>query len=450
MSGGLPEGTDEKICSWVEELLGGTVVKMDRQPRWRPMWIIDIEAGGVTRKVIARGERTDALLQFPLDHEMRFQRVLHEQGIEVPEVFGWSDDPRAFLMEAVPGRPGFADAPDHERDTVVDEYLQALAAIHQLPLEPFLAAGIMGPATPAESVTFGQTRYHLTYRATKARPDPLLEFVKGWLERHPLTGRTRVAPIVWDSGQFHHHGGHLAAVLDVEIGHLGDPMMDLAAWRMRDTVIPFGDFNKLYDRYGQLVGKPVDYDAIVHHHLFFTLTNQFAFHQALAQPQLGTDYMTYAQWVSETNLHALETMCEILGLDEPDPPVPVARDSAVAAVHEHLVRSLREISADDEYTRYQVRIAFRLARHLARYDEVGADLAEADLADLTELLGSRPDSWSDGEAKLEQFIWADHAAGGPNDEKLVLLLLKRAQRYKLLMGPPGSAMAAHHRMQPLY
>ena len=35
---------------------------------------------------------------------------------------------------------------------------------------------------------------------------------------------------------------HHLSVLDVEIGHLGDPMMDLAAWRQRDTIIGYGDF----------------------------------------------------------------------------------------------------------------------------------------------------------------------------------------------------------------
>ena len=29
----------------------------------------------------------------------------------------------------------------------------------------------------------------------------------------------------------------ITAVLDLEIGHIGDPMMDLAAWRMRDTIV---------------------------------------------------------------------------------------------------------------------------------------------------------------------------------------------------------------------
>ena len=59
---------------------------------------------------------------------------------------------------------------------------------------------------------------------------------------------------MWDSGQFHHAGGRVLAVLDLELGHLGDPMMDLAGWRMRDTIVGYGDFPELYDRYAELTG----------------------------------------------------------------------------------------------------------------------------------------------------------------------------------------------------
>ena len=37
--------------------------------------------------------------------------------------------------------------------------------------------------------------------------------------------------------------GKILAVLDLELGHIGDPMMDLAAWRMRDTVVGYGDMH---------------------------------------------------------------------------------------------------------------------------------------------------------------------------------------------------------------
>lgn len=443
-SGGSSD--DARIVSWLESLLGGTVTSWSRQPRWRPMWFVDIERNGAVDRVVVRGERSDAVLQFPLDHEMRFQKVLEDHGIRVPKVYGWCDDPRAYAMEALPGKPDFAGVSSADRAVIVDEYLQELVRIHELPIEPFVEAGIVRGDSPADAAHVGARQYVRVFRANKVRPDPLMEFVLGWLSRHPLPLSDREAPVVWDSGQFHHEHGHFTSVMDVEIGHLGDPMMDLAAWRMRETVIPFGDFDELYARYGELTGKPVDMAAIQYHHLFFTLTNALAFHRPLAEPIPATDYMTYAHWVSETNLHTIETMAEYLGIELEDVPVPDMASSPVLAPHAHLSRSLGAIEVDDPFVKYQVRIAFRLARHLQRFDEIGAEVVDEDRADVAALIGGRaPVGWDECEAELERFVLADD---GAHDRELVVLFNRRWRRYKALMGPVGSAMAAHHIMQP--
>ena len=101
-------GNDALVVSWLESLLDGRVVSWERQPRWRPMWFVDVDRGDRTERVVVRGERADCPMSFPLDHEMRFQRVLEEHGIPVPHVYGWCDDPAAYAMTAVPGRPDFA------------------------------------------------------------------------------------------------------------------------------------------------------------------------------------------------------------------------------------------------------------------------------------------------------------------------------------------------------
>ena len=439
-------GDDARIIAWLEHELDGTVVSWERQPRWRPMWFVDIERSGVVECVVARGERADCPLVFPLDHEMRFQRLLYEHGIPVPEVLGWCDEPRAYAMAVVPGRPDFAGVDAAHRAAIVDDYLHVLARLHALPVEPFAAAGIVRGTSPADAANIGVRQFERVFRSTKVRPDPLMEFVLGWLRRHPMPPSTRETPVVWDSGQFHHDGERVLAVMDVEIGHLGDPMMDLAAWRMRDTVIPYGDFDQLYERYAEISGTPVDLAAIQWHHLFFTLTNALSFHGPLARPLPDTDYMTYAHWVSETNLHTIETMAEYLGLELEDVAIPDSTVSPVAAPHEHLSNSLRSIDVDDPFVKYQVRIAFRLARHLERFDQIGAEVMELDRADVDVLIGTRSADWEDCEAQLEQFVLADD---GTHDRRLVQLFNRRWRRYKALMGPPGSAMAAHHVMQPL-
>jgi len=151
------------------------------------------------------------------------------------------------------------------------------------------------------------------------------------------------------------------------------------------------------------------------------------------------------QWASETNLFAIEGLAEILGIDELDTvEMPEPRDSPVANAHEHLVRSLRTLDLADEYERHQLRIAFRLARHLQRYDEIGDACTEADLDDLQAFLGRRPATWQEGDGALEAFVLAD---GGAHDEELLQLFHRRYLRYKMLCGPAGSAMARHEPIQ---
>ncbi|MCY3862702.1 MAG: phosphotransferase family protein, partial [bacterium] len=89
---------------------------------------------------------------------------------------------------------------------------------------------------------------------------------------------------------------------------------------------------------------------------------------------------------------------------------------------------------------------FRMARHAARIDEIGDAVSNADLDDLHELLGHRPASWLQGEAELEQFVLANSDTAS-YDEALVTLFHKRNLRAQMLLGPAGSAMARHLRIQ---
>jgi aminoglycoside phosphotransferase (APT) family kinase protein len=434
------------VVSWLESNLGGKVQSLSRQARWRPVWMVDLERDGELLPLCVRGDRIDTEYTWSLEHEMRFQRTLQEQGMLAPRVHGWIDDPRAIVMDRVPGRPDFADSTDEERDVVVDEYLQALASIHSLDLGPFDDAEIDRAPRPEESGLVGVRRMVRMYRRQKVRPDPFTEWALGWLHRHPPESRGREGPVVWDSGQFHHERGHLVAVIDLELGHIGDPMMDLAAWRMRDSILGFGEFAKLYDRYAEFAGAPIDLEAIKRHHIWFTLSNQLAFSHAVKDPPPGSDFATNLQWCNETNLYVTEGIAEYMDVELPDVEMPEPHRSRVGPVHHHLARSLRALQPDDEFLRHQVRINFRVAQHLARVDEIGDAIERADLDDLRGVLGYRPNSWADGDVDLERFVLAD-AASGRHDPVLVTLFHRRNLRAQMLNGPPGSAMARHHPIQ---
>lgn len=442
----LSEAASARIVDWLERHLGGRVVRIERQPRWRPVWFADLERDGEILPLCVRGDRTDMPLVFPLEHEMNLQRTMHEQGIPTPRVYGLIESPLAYVMDRVGGRNDFAESTDEERRAAVDEYLQILARLHALPIEPFVNAGVMRAATPAESGTFGISRYERLYRSVKKHPNPFLEFSLAWLKRNPPLSHGRESAIVWDSGQFHTEKGRILAVLDVEIGHIGDPMMDLAAWRQRDTIIGYGDFKALYARYEELTGRPVDLDALMRHHFAFTLSNELAFSAALREPAPDSDLMTNLQWCCETNLFATEALAEIYDLELPTVETPAPRTSRGRVAIDHLVHKLRSLPVEDEYLQYQLRTMFRMARHVSRADEIGEAVSEADLDDLHRLLGRRPTSWLEGEAELERFVLAD-AREGRHDIALIGLFHKRHLRAQMLLGPAGSAMTRHMKIQ---
>ena len=437
----------ERVRRWLEEHLGGTVTAIRRQPRWRPVWFADLERDGEVLELVVRGDRTDMPLIFPLRHEMTLQRLLHDAGIPTPAVHGWIDDPMAYVMDRVGGQQDFVGVSDADRAAAVDDYLQILARMHALDVAPFAEAGIMRAATPDESGWFGMSRYEAVYRSTKNGPDPFMEFCLGWLHRNPPRSQGRESVIVWDSGQFHNADGRITAVLDLEIGHIGDPMMDLAAWRMRDTIVGYGPFPELYARYEELTGAPVDLEALMRHHFAFTLTNQLALGQAVRAPNVDTDLMTNMQWCLETNLFATEALAELMDLEVPTvDELDEVRTRATTPV-DHLAEVLRTLSigpdaVEDEFLRYRLRALFREARHAGRALAAGDSASEADLDDLARLLGHRPADWFEGEAELERFVLADTRTGA-HDEDLLILFHRRNLRAHALLGPPGSAMATH-------
>ena len=155
----LTEASTAKIVTWLEKHVGGRVVQIARQPRWRPVWFADVLRDGESLELCVRGDRTDMPLVFPLEHEMMLQRTMHEHGIPTPKVYGLIESPLAYVMDRVCGRNDFTESTDEERRRAVDEYVEILARLHALPIEPFVSAGVMRAASPAESGTLGIRQY---------------------------------------------------------------------------------------------------------------------------------------------------------------------------------------------------------------------------------------------------------------------------------------------------
>ena len=85
----------DKVVRWIEENVGGRVVDIDPQARWRPVWFATLERDGERVELCVRGDRLDCRHGFPLEHEMHLQDQLHKAGIPGEP---WPDAVRAEVF----------------------------------------------------------------------------------------------------------------------------------------------------------------------------------------------------------------------------------------------------------------------------------------------------------------------------------------------------------------
>jgi aminoglycoside phosphotransferase (APT) family kinase protein len=439
----------QRITQWLEANLGGKVTGVARQGRWRPVWFADLERDGETLPLCVRGDRVETVAAWSLEHEMTLFMELERAGIPVPHVYGWINDPRAFVMDRIAGQSDFAGSTEEEKRAAIDDYLRILAQIHRLAVEPFANAGITRATRREDSGTIGLRRLERAYRAAKTAPDPMSEFVLGWLDRNPIDNHGRESVIVWDSFQFHHDHGHITGVLDLEAGHIGDPLMDLAGIRSRNPYLEYGDVRGVFARYEEHGGVEVDYDAVDYYFIQESIMNQMTFGSALADPPLMSDYTMNLTWVLVTNIWALEILAARLGVDieQPEKPKGAGTSTFTAAPHKHMVASMRAlVETSTNFEQYFARATSRLARHLQRLNEVGAEVAEADTEDLERLLGRRFATWDDADAEFEPFVLQND---GRHDADLIGVLYRRNWRHWATIARPGSAMAKWQPIQHL-
>src|SRR6516165_31975 len=145
---------------------------------------------------------------------------------------------------------------------------------------------------------------------------------------------------------------------------------------------------------------------------------------------------------------ATDFLADLLDVELPTVDVPEPRRTRADATYGHLVRSLARMRPDDEFMAHEIRLAFRAARHLARVNEIGDAVVEADLDDIAELLGWRPATWYEGDEALERFVLTCVAEDDDShNEDLVRLFHRRNLRVHMQLGPPGSKMVEHFRAQ---
>ncbi len=136
---------------------------------------------------------------------------------------------------------------------------RALAALHAVPVD----------AVP-ELTSLDQVQQYREVLDLLGEPHPAFELAFRWLaERRPPPAGEAIVHGDFRLGNVIVDGDGLAAVLDWELAHIGDPMEDLGwlcvkAWRFggRGPVAGLGGYEDLFGAYSEASGRPVDPEVV--------------------------------------------------------------------------------------------------------------------------------------------------------------------------------------------
>jgi hypothetical protein len=314
-----------------------------------------------------------------------------------------------------------------------------MVKMHGLDIAPFLAAGLRLPED-ARGLTLSQfDDIHARYLKDRRRPDPALAFAAGWVLRNAPAATRPACFTACDAGQFLFEGGELTAMMDFELSVIGDPMMDLAALRIRSQWEDLGDIASFYKLYEQAGGYSVDLSAIRFHTAAFALAGAMAsklcMEQFLSAPQADANYVEYLVWIIWELKQALEAIAECTGVTLDQPELPPARAGWLDDPLFALTRGVEVQPEGDALALYRKQVQQSLAAYLHRVAGYGAHVEDTYLDDAGALLGDRPQTLADADALLERHV---EQAEATQDERLLRLLHAHVSRQALMLAVPGS------------
>ena len=424
----------QRAFAWVERELGGEIVAFERQPRWRPAFFVDLVRDGETLPLYLRGERGELDHGAnPFEFEAHVLEMMENEGLPVPHIYGIIPDPKMIVMDKVPGRIDLSTAEsEEERVSVLNHYMELLAQLHSIDPKRFEEIGVKKPQNAQAAGFADLATWEAHYRAAKNRPEPIIEFVYGWLRRNVPTDRYEIACLQVDSAQFLFDQGRVTSFIDLELATLGDPAADLAGMRGRDLAEPLGPLAPAFEHYFEQTGARIPKAVIDYHTVRFNLATPTTCAPFVIEPPPAADYIQYLAWYWVWSRACVEVMADAMGITLPTPTTPEPAASPFSPAHGWLVDKLAEVrSRADGFVKYEVDTTWRTAVYLQRVESMWPAMEAEENAEIDALLG-RVTAPSAREADLETFVLEEGAA---HEEALLRLFQKRCLSHEALFAP---------------
>jgi aminoglycoside phosphotransferase (APT) family kinase protein len=435
------EEGEQIICNWIEKNIGGKVINLERQGRWRPAWFVDVSIGNDTRQLYVRGaRRSNFNAGLSLEREYNIHELLESGGIKVAHLHGYIPEIPAFVMDKVPGRHDLRHAAsESDRQAVRRQLAREMAKMHRLDTTPFREAGLHYPATPLETTLAAFEEAYSRPQPKNTAPDPRLAFLIGWVRRNAPPARTEPRLTAYDAGQFMYDGPVLTAMMDFETAMFGDPLQDLAILRRRTTYEPMGDIPSLFHMYEEEMGEKLDLDLLRFHTVISSAAAVMGSTRAVASyfnaPTDDGDYVQYIDWVCNSTKQGFEGVAEVTHYPIPELKIP---PPATTYAHDALIAAKATASGldrSDPFNAYRRRTLLDNIAYMERVAAYGAQFADEYLEAATGILGRRPHDVAEADRLLETYV---KQAGPEEDERLFTVLCADIMRRCFLLAIPGS------------
>jgi aminoglycoside phosphotransferase (APT) family kinase protein len=389
---------EERLRSFAEETLG---VRVERSAPLgtgasRATWLLTCADGSECVLRAETGDGPMAGTELSLARESSVYSALQGLGLPIPRLIGIAPGDDALLMERAPGAEELQALAPEARREVMDDYVDALAALHQIDVAALSLPGFARPA-PARPAQAELDLWRGVYEKRVTRAAPLVRFAFASLARNAPREAERIALCHGDAGpgNFLHQGGRVTTLLDWEFAHLGDPLDDLAwlSFRGHHLHDGIGDFADQLRRWSAATGLGIVPERLAWYRALVMLRMLVSCHAALDSGAASLDrsvYFSVAAMLAALLPRALAEIAEIdLGPPAPiESAGPTETTEVFASVQADLAGTVMPALPDAERRRASGLALLLL--HLEASDRLAPAVRRAEQAAAAEMLGREP------------------------------------------------------------
>jgi aminoglycoside phosphotransferase (APT) family kinase protein len=421
---------DNTLLAWVESTTAGCVTRTIRPPVGgsRELYLVDVErSDGITLQLVLRCEAGGSFAGTEISpaKEASVYRALEHTEVPVPRVVALSPGNTALLMERLAGTADMSSLASDERTVVMEGFVDALAALHNLDVDKLDLPNFARPRTPEDHARFEISTWARLADDGIPEVDPMIRYSGAWLLAHPPTHVSRTVLVHGDAGPgnfLYDHTG-VTGIVDWEFAHIGDPMDD---WAWIYSRAAEAELEVLKQRYGSATGIPIDEDQIRYYRAAVDYRCAITTSLAVAKGGGARGLPPYLL-VTERYVTALAAkMAGLLGLAE-STEVPTTESTPRTSYFDALLDGIRSAvrALDDPELREATRNLQILVHYLRAHDQMGAEIVERDRSDRVRSIGREALDQHRFRALVEE-------AGACGDQVVFRYLLRRTARERQL------------------